>query len=100
MSQWKSILLSAVLAIATNAFADDPEPELGGNCAMSAAVGVSRPTSCSVVWISPEDKLYCFSNESAKQAFMRDAGGNEKKAQAFFKDPDLWKKLKLQSPEG
>jgi hypothetical protein len=52
------------------------------------------------VWISPEDKLYCFSNESAKQAFMRDAGGNERKAQAFFKDPDLWKKLKLQSPEG
>lgn len=76
------------------------EPEFGGNCAMSASMGAKRPTSCSVVWISPQDKLYCFSSEQAKQAFMRDPDGNERKAQAFFKDPDLWERLKKQQPEG
>ena len=50
---------------------------------MSAANGNSLPTSCSVVWISPPDKLYCFSSEKAKQAFMRDPRGNERRAQAF-----------------
>ena len=76
------------------------QPEFGGNCAMSASLGAKRPTSCSVVWISPADKLYCFSNEQAKQAFMRDPEGNERKAQAFWKDPDLWERLKKQQPEG
>jgi hypothetical protein len=77
------------------------EPEFGGNCAMSASLGAKRPTSCSVVWISPADKLYCFSSEQAKQAFMRDPEGNERKAQAYYKDPDLFERLKKQQrPEG
>ena len=58
------LLFIALLACASVARADDPkaghDPEFGGNCAMSASLGVKRPTSCAVVWISPADKLYCF----------------------------------------
>jgi len=103
----RTLIFSAFLTLGSwAALADDPDPkanhtpEFGGQCAMSAAVGAHRPTSCTVVWISPEDKLYCFSNEQAKQAFMRDAPGNERKAQAFFKDPDLFERLKKAQPEG
>ena len=101
-------LICSVFLLASSGFAlaADPDPkanhtpEFGGQCAMSAAVGAHRPTSCTVVWISPEDKLYCFSSEQAKQAFMRDAPGNERRAQAFFKDPDLFERLKKAQPEG
>jgi hypothetical protein len=100
------VLMCAALLLAMSgvARAEDPkanhEPEFGGQCAMSASLGVKRPTSCAVVWISPQDKLYCFTSEQAKQAFMRDPDGNERKAQAFFKDPDLFERLKKQQPEG
>ena len=100
------VLMCAALLLALSgvARAEDPkanhEPEFGGQCAMSASLGVKRPTSCAVVWISPQDKLYCFTSEQAKQAFMRDPDGNERKAQAFFKDPDLFERLKKQQPEG
>jgi hypothetical protein len=100
------VLMCAALLLGLSgvACAEDPkanhEPEFGGQCAMSASLGVKRPTSCAVVWISPQDKLYCFSSEQAKQAFMRDPDGNERKAQAFFKDPDLFERLKKQQPEG
>lgn len=98
MRTLKCIALAGLLAAAAPAFAADPEHE--GECAMSAALGNHRPTSCSVVWISPADKLYCFSNEAAKQAFMKDPEGNERKAQAFWKDPSLWEKLQKSQPEG
>ncbi len=67
---------------------------------MSAALGSSLPTSCSVVWISPQDKLYCFGSEKAKRLFLEDPEANERRAQAFFKDPALWEKLKKSEPEG
>ena len=104
----RGLILSAILLAASSAVRSedkDPkahhDPEFGGNCAMSASLGAKRPTSCAVVWISPADKLYCFSSEQAKQAFMRDPEGNERKAQAFYKDPDLFERLrKQQRPEG
>ena len=95
--------ITIVCAAALAAFAlyvAAAEPELEGNCAMSAALGHRLPTTCSVVWISPEDKLYCFSSENAKQAFMQDPAGNERKAQAFWKDPAFWERLKQQEPKG
>jgi hypothetical protein len=57
---------------------------------MSVSIGAHLPTDCSVVWISPEDKLYCFSSEQAKAAFMRDPVTNEQRAQANWKDPKFW----------
>jgi hypothetical protein len=53
-----------------------------------------------VVWISPQtNKLYCFSSEAAKAAFMRDPQANEKSAQAFWKDPSFWEKLQKERDE-
>jgi hypothetical protein len=92
------IVGAVLLAAAAGALA--VEPELDGNCAMSASLGSKLPTSCSVVWISPQDKLYCFSNEMAKQAFLKDPAGNELRAQTFWKDPNLLEKLKKDRPEG
>jgi hypothetical protein len=89
---------AVLLAAAAGALA--AEPELGGNCAMSASLGSKLPTTCSVVWISPQDKLYCFGNEMAKQAFLKDPAGNELRATTFWKDPSLWEKLKKERPEG
>jgi hypothetical protein len=98
MQSWKYIAFAALLAFTSWATAAEPEGE--GHCAMSAANGSSLPTSCSVVWISPRDKLYCFSSEGAKRIFLQDPERNERRAQAFFKDPTLWEKLKKEEESG
>jgi hypothetical protein len=100
MQSWKHVVFAVLLASATCVTAAEPEPEGGGHCAMSAANGTSLPTSCSVVWISPQDKLYCFSSEGAKRAFLQDPEKNERRAQAFFKDPSLWERLKKEETGG
>lgn len=100
MQSWKRLALAALFLASAWAVAADPEPEGGGHCAMSAANGSSLPTSCSVVWISPQDKLYCFSSEAAKRIFLQDPEKNERRAQAFFKDPSLWEKLKKEDTGG
>ena len=97
MQAWKTMIGVGLIAVAGSLLA--AEPEFDGNCAMSAAVGSKLPTTCSVVWISPQDKLYCFSSEMAKQAFMKDPAGNELRAQSFWKDPNLLEKLKKARPE-
>ena len=98
MQSWKPIAFAALLTSAT--WVTAAEPEGGGKCAMSAANGTSLPTSCSVVWISPQDKLYCFSSEGAKRVFLEDPEANERRAQAFFKNPSLWEKLKKEETGG
>ena len=98
MPKSKSLMFAALLAFSLPALAQ--EPEGGGQCAMSASMGHSLPTACSVVWISPADKLYCFSNEQAKEMFMRDPEGNERRAQAFWKDPSILEKLLKEKPQG
>jgi len=70
------------------------EAQFDGNCAMSAALGRKDPTDCSVFWISPEDKLYCFSSLQAKSMFLQNADRNEKLAKAFWEDPAYWEKRK------
>jgi hypothetical protein len=67
-----------------------------GQCAMSVASGKPVPTDCSIYWISPEDKLYCFSSVAARDEFVANAPRNEKLADAFWRDPAFWEKLKDQ----
>lgn len=86
MSRSAALLVLSLSAAA----AVSADPEFEGHCAMSVSVGTRLPTDCSVVWISPEDKLYCFSSEQAKAAFMRDPRTNEQRAQANWKDPKFW----------
>ena len=99
MSIMRALVAAALFAASFAALA--VEPELDGNCAMSAAMGAKLPTSCSVVWISPQTgKLYCFSSEGAKTAFIKDPAGNEQRAQAFWKDPAFWEKLQKERASG
>jgi hypothetical protein len=103
----KTLILAtlAALAIFSGTSRAQDKPEFDGHCAMSASLGNSLPTDCSVVWISPKSsRLYCFSSESAKQAFVGNASTNEDRAQAFWKDPSFWERRQQErsdeSPEG
>lgn len=53
-------------------------------------------TNCSVVWISPEDKLYCFANEQARDEFVKLPVANLKRAQEFWEDPAFWERFNRQ----
>lgn len=86
--------ICAALLLSLTGIASAAETQLDGNCAMSAALGRKDPTDCSVFWISPEDKLYCFSSPQAKSMFLQNADRNEKLAKAFWEDPAYWEKRK------
>jgi hypothetical protein len=88
-------ILAAALVLAAGAgpsLAADKQFE--GHCAMSVAAGTPVPTDCSVYWISPDDKLYCFSSVASRDAFLANEPRNEKLADAFWRDPAFWEKLK------
>jgi len=72
------------------------QAEFDGYCAYSLSQGGEMKTACDVVWISPEDKLYCFMNEAAKATFIKDASRNLRKAKAFWEDPAYWERLKAE----
>jgi hypothetical protein len=91
----RSIAALIFTALGALAFAGESRnPEFDGYCAYSLANGGENKTGCEVVWISPEDKLYCFMNETAKNEFVKDATRNIRKAKAFWEDPAFWEKLK------
>jgi hypothetical protein len=92
--------LAALAVLSTHSLAQD-KPEFDGHCAMSVSLGNALPTDCSVVWISPKtNRLYCFSSDQAKQAFLRNAGPNEERAQATWKDPSFWERLQQERADG
>ena len=93
----RQLLLSGVLLTASiggPGFAADTQ--FKGHCAMSAAKGSIVPTDCSIYWISPEDKLYCFVNAEARDKFVAEAPRNQKLADAFWRDPAFWEQLNEQ----
>jgi hypothetical protein len=87
--------LAAVLVSAANPIFG-ADPQFGGHCAMSVAQGTPVPTDCSIYWISPEDKLYCFVSEQARERFIADSKRNATLAEAFWRDPAFWERLKEQ----
>jgi hypothetical protein len=46
-------------------------------------------TDCSVNWSAPDGKVYCFSTEASKQAFLKNTSENIQKAREFFLAKDL-----------
>jgi hypothetical protein len=86
-----SILFAALLALLPNAYAADPE--FDGQCTMSMAQGRKVATDCSVLWVGPNDKVYCFFNEEARQKFLQAPKENLTRAQAFWDDPENLKRL-------
>ena len=87
-------LVCAAMLLCLSGAAPAAETQLDGNCAMSAALGRKNPTDCSVFWISPDDKLYCFSSTQARSMFLQNAERNEKLAKAFWENPEFWEKRK------
>ncbi len=67
------------------AFAAGDLGEFSNNCAFGLTKGVKKFTDCSVQE-KIDGKLYCFSKQSAKEAFMKDPEGNLTKAQSFYAD--------------
>ena len=86
-----SLLFALLLTLFANAYAADPE--YGGQCAMGMAEGHKVATNCSVLWVGPNDKVYCFFNEEARQKFLQAPKENLSRAQAFWDDPENLKRL-------
>jgi hypothetical protein len=77
--------LAAASPAATNsALPAVGQPEFGGQCAMALAEGSSAPTDCSIKWVAPDGKLYCFGSEKAKKQFLEDPQGNIERARNFL----------------
>jgi hypothetical protein len=85
-----SFLFTTLLLLSN---ADAAEPEFNRQCTMGMAEGHKLVTSCSVFWLGPNDKIYCFFNEAAKQRFLQSPKENLKRAQAFWEDPENLKRL-------
>jgi hypothetical protein len=86
-----SIVFVILLMLCSNALASDPE--FGGQCTMGMAEGKKMQTDCSVLWLGPDDKIYCFFDQTAKQRFLQSPKENLKRAQAFWEDPENLKRL-------
>jgi len=63
--------------------------EFDDSCAMGLASGQTVKTDCEVNWTGEDGKIYCFSSEDSKTAFLKDPAGNIQKAREFFVAKDL-----------
>jgi hypothetical protein len=61
-----------------------PKGEFDDSCAMGLASGQVVKTDCSVNWTAPDGKIYCFSTEASKAAFLKSPDENIQKAKEFF----------------
>ena len=86
----RAALVSALLACLplTLAAADGPPPatpvQFGGQCAQGLSQGRHVMTNCAVTWSDKDGKVYCFSSESAKKAFLESPAANLQKARDFI----------------
>lgn len=62
----------------------DSDAAFDDSCAMGLADGQMVKTDCSVTWTDDDGKVYCFSSESSKAAFLKDPSGNIAKAKDFL----------------
>ena len=58
--------------------------EFDDSCAMGLASGQTVKTDCSVNWTDEDGKVYCFSSEDSKAAFLKDPKSNIQKAREFM----------------
>jgi hypothetical protein len=63
--------------------------EFGDSCTMGLASGQVVKTDCSVNWTASDGKVYCFSTEGSKAAFLKNADENIQKAKEFYLAKDL-----------
>ena len=84
-----SLPLSLLAALAFSvAFAADvvspDKAEFGGQCAEGLAEGKHVMTDCSVTWKDKDGKTYCFSNDAAKAAFLKNPAESLDRARTFI----------------
>jgi YHS domain-containing protein len=65
--------------------------EFDNSCAMGLAEGQTVKTDCSVNWTDADGKVYCFSTEGSKEAFLKNPAENIQKAKEFFIAKNLGK---------
>jgi YHS domain-containing protein len=68
--------------------ADGPLPaspvQFGGQCAEGLASGRHVMTNCAVTWTDKDGKVYCFSSDGARKAFLENPSANLQKARDFI----------------
>jgi YHS domain-containing protein len=67
--------------------ADNPPaapPQFGGQCTEGLAQGRHVMTDCAFNWTDKDGKVYCFSSDSAKKAFLENPTQNLAKARDFI----------------
>jgi len=84
-----SILVALMLCMALAAHAADvpispAKAEFGGQCAEGLAEGKHVMTDCSVTWKDKDGKVYCFSNDAAKTAFLKNPAESLDRARTFL----------------
>ena len=77
------LFLGLLLLISDASLGHAAEQEFGDSCTMGLASGQEVKTDCSVNWTSGEGKVYCFSSIPSKEAFLKNAEGNLRKAREF-----------------
>ncbi len=85
------LMFAALFALTPHAYAQDPE--FGGQCATAMSEGVSVTTNCSILWLSPDDKIYCFFNEDAKKKFLEAPQASLQRAQSSWQDRENLRRL-------
>lgn len=86
-----SLVFAVLLCLFSNVYAADPE--FDGECPMGLSEGNHLATNCSVFWVGPDDKLYCFFNQAAKKNFLQSPKENLTRAQTFWEDSENLKRL-------
>ena len=68
--------------------ADNPLPsspvQFGGQCTEGLASGRHVMTNCAITWTDKDGKVYCFSSDAAKKAFLENPSANLQKARDFI----------------
>ena len=86
------VLLAGMLATGLPAIAvamdghGDSDAEFDESCAMGLADGQMVKTDCSVSWTDDDGRVYCFSSENSKAAFLKDPKANIAKAKKFLEE--------------
>ncbi|MEE9319898.1 MAG: hypothetical protein V3U76_05580 [Granulosicoccus sp.] len=62
-----------------------------GECAMGLVEGQHIRTDCEVQWNGPDNTLYCFRSEDAKNEFSQDSERNIQRAMEFYAVSDIKK---------
>ncbi len=81
------LLIVVALAMGTAFAADVVSPdkaEFGGQCTEGLAEGKHVMTDCSVNWKDKDGKVYCFSNDAAKAAFLKNPAESLDRARTFI----------------